>query len=136
MQHASKHAAFSRCLVPQLGSIPSPAHLSVSWMVPTVIALCAENSQHVQHITVEDAEELYLSLTSRTNEGHVLMIVHAPWCPSCVGIEEQVCQDAKTLHALPLSWIHCLWQVQQKAQLPAQSSPHEHCRNNGAMACS
>ncbi|KAL6761624.1 hypothetical protein V8C86DRAFT_837782 [Haematococcus lacustris] len=48
------------------------------------------HSKHVHAVAVDEAEELYLSLSQRTNEQHVLLVLYSPTCPHCQTIEGEV----------------------------------------------
>lgn len=58
-------------------------------------------------MSVDEAEQLYVQLCDRANDHHTLMVLYAPWCTHCQGIEKEVSKEAAEGHApLPAPACH------------------------------
>lgn len=56
-----------------------------------------DGASNIMKVSLSDVESLYVSLSERANDSHVLMVLYAPWCKYCSSMEPEVRKLAKGL---------------------------------------
>ena len=67
-------------------------HASISLEAPLF-----DGAANIQKVSLADAEKLYVSLSERANDSHVMMVLYAPWCKYCNSMEPEVRRLARGL---------------------------------------
>ena len=76
---------------------PHSSRPSIRLHAITLEAPLFDGAANIQKVSLSDAEALYVSLSERANDSHVMMVLYAPWCKHCSSMEPEVRRLAKGL---------------------------------------